>query len=274
MTMSRKARIFCFLVLAIAVLSGCSSQPSTKEAKKAAPLHKIQGKAQVLVESSNATDSALNAGGSSVYLWEGAQRYRLFLRSAAEIVHGNEYVAEGIFAQKVIDELGDPDQGRNGYPLQASCERVVTMAWTGLPFDGIDAQAAVLRARINRYPARPIFLVTRIRPATEADKPSSSAKKDAAEAKNIPEISVPPEKQRALLVEGSQTQPAPLWEPAGGTVKCKVIIDTDGKVSEMESGTQLCENVTWSDFRYQPTTKGGRPAKVKTEVEMRFEPRK
>ena len=145
--MNRNARIFCFLVLTLAALGGCSSKPSAKESKKAeTALDRIQGKAQVLVESGGATDAALNAGGPSVYLWEGAHRYRLFLRTAVEVVHGDEYIAEGVYAQKAIDEIGDPDQGKNGYPLQSSCERVVRMAWTGLAFDAIDAQAAVLRA--------------------------------------------------------------------------------------------------------------------------------
>ena len=73
-----------------------------------------------------------------MYLWEGDRRYRLFLRTAVDVVHGNEYVAEGIYAQKAIDEIGDPDQGKNGYPLQSSCERVVRMAWNELPFDEVD----------------------------------------------------------------------------------------------------------------------------------------
>jgi len=71
---------------------------------------RIQGKAQVLVESGGATDAALNAGGPSMYLWEGTHRYRLFLRTAVEVVHGSEYTAEGVYAHKAIDEIGDPDQ--------------------------------------------------------------------------------------------------------------------------------------------------------------------
>ena len=164
--MNRSAYTFSFLVLTLAVLGGCSSQPSATETKKAeTALHKIQGKAQVIVEST-AADAALNLGGSSIYIVEGAHRYRLFLRTAADVVAGSEYVVEGIDAQKMIDEIGDPDQGKNGYPLAASCERVVKAAWTGLAFDAVEAQAAVLRARVKRYPARRVFLVTRIRPAT------------------------------------------------------------------------------------------------------------
>ena len=72
------------------------------------------------------TDSALNAGGSSVYIWEGVRRYRLFFKTPFEVEGGKEYVVEGVHAQKIIDELGDPDQGKNGYPLLASCERVAT----------------------------------------------------------------------------------------------------------------------------------------------------
>jgi len=118
-----------------------------KESKKAgtAP-DRIQGKAQVLVESENTTDAALNAGGSSVYLWEGTHRYRLFLRKPVEVVHGKEYIAEGVYAQKAIEEIGDPDQGKNGYPLPSSCERVVRMAWSGLSFDELDSTASLVRA--------------------------------------------------------------------------------------------------------------------------------
>jgi hypothetical protein len=212
-----------------------------------------------------------------VYLWEGVNRFRLFLRTPVELVHGDEYIAEGVYAQKAIDEMGDPDQGKNGYPLQTSCERVVRMAWSGLPFDTVDAHAAVLRARVKRYPARAVFLVTRIRSVTSAQSGAASAepKKEAAvEEKKIPEVSVAGDKQRALLIAGSPVQTAPLWEPAGGTVVCKVVIDPEGKVSELESATQLCETVPWSQFRYQPPVQGGHPVKVRTEVEVRFEPRK
>jgi hypothetical protein len=275
--MNRSARIFCFLVLTLAALGGCSSKPSAQVSKKAetAP-DRIQGKAQVLTESGGASDAALNAGGPSVYLWEGATRYRLFLRAATELVHGDEYIAEGVYAQKAIDDIGDPDQGKNGYPLQTSCERVVTTAWSGLPFDAIDSQAAILRATVKRHPARPVFLVTRIRPVTSKEGSTASAepKKDAAEEKNIPEVSVAGDKQRALLIEGSPVQTAPLWEPEGETVSCKVVIDPEGKVSELQSTAQLCETVAWSKFRYKPTVQGGHPVKVKTEVEVRFEPRK
>ena len=272
--MNRNASNFCFLVLTLAVLGGCSSEPPSKESKKA--LDKIQGKAQVLVESSGATDAALNAGGPSVYLWEGTRRYRLFLRTAVDITHGSEYVAEGVYAQKAIDEIGDPDQGKNGYPLQASCEHVVRRAWGALSFDLIDAQTSLLRAWVKRYPARPVFLVTRIRPATSADSSTASAepKKDAAvEDEKIPEVSVDGDKQRAFLIEGPTVQPAPLWEPAGGSVRCKVVIGSEGKISSLETGTQLCEAVTWSQFRFQHPVKGGHPVKVRTEVEVRFEPR-
>ena len=276
--MNRNARIFCFLALTLAALGGCSSEPTAKESKKAgtAP-DKIQGKAQVLVESSGATDAALNAGGPSVYLWEGAHRYRLFLKTAVEVVHGNEYIAEGVDAQKAIDEIGDPDQGKNGYPLASSCDRVVRMAWSGLAFDAADTDASVLRARVQRYPARSVFLVTKIRPVTSKESSTASAepKKDAAvEEKNIPEVSVAGDKQRALLIEGPTVQTAPLWEPAGGTVRCKVVINPEGKISELETGAQLCETVPWSQFRYQPPVQGGHPVTVKTEVEVRFEPRK
>ena len=276
--MNRNARIFCFLVLTLAALVGCSSKPSAQESKKAeTALDRIQGKAQVLVESTGASDAALNAGGPSVYIWEGATRYRLFFRTPVEVVHGDQYIVEGVDAQKAIDQIGDPDQGKNGYPLQSSCERVVTMAWTGLPFDGIQAQAAILRATVKRHPARTVFLVTRIGPVTSKESGAASAeqkKEAAAEEKDIPEVAVAADKQSALLIEGSPVQPAPLWEPEGGTVRCKVIIDPEGKISELESTAQLCETVPWSKFRYKPTVQGGHPVKVSTEVEVRFEARK
>src|SRR5215470_8084234 len=104
--MNPNARFLCFLVLTLAASGGCSSEPPAKESKKAgAAPDKIQGKAQVLMEPTTASDSALNAGGSSVYLWEGTRRYRLFLRTPAEVVHGSEYIAEGVYAQKAIDEI-------------------------------------------------------------------------------------------------------------------------------------------------------------------------
>jgi hypothetical protein len=276
--MNRNARIFCFLVLTLAAMVGCSSKPSAPESKKAeTALDRIQGKAQVLVESSGASDAALNAGGPSVYLWEGAHRYRLFLRTAIEVVHGDQYIVEGVDAQKAIDQIGDPDQGKNGYPLQSSCERVVTMAWSNLPFDAIDSQAAILRATVKRHPARTVFLVTRIGPVTSKESGAASAepkKEAAAEEKDIPEVAVAADKQRALLIEGSPVLPAPLWEPEGGTVRCKVVIDPEGKISELESTAQLCETVPWSKFSYKPTVQGGHPVKVSTEVEVRFEARK
>jgi hypothetical protein len=262
----------CLLLLVLAGLSGCSGGPSVNESGKArtAP-DKIQGKAQVLNEST-ATDATLNAGGPSVYLWQGPQRYRLFFKTAIEVVHGKEYVAEGVNAQKAIDEIGDPDQGKNGYPLQSSCESAVKMAWSGLSFDELDSKVAALRAKVKRYPARTVFLVTRLQPVG-AD--SAEPKKDADDTeKDIPEVSVAADKQRALLVEGPAVQTAPLWEPAGGTVRCKVVIDAKGKISELETGIQLCEAVPWSRFRYQPPVERGHPVKVKTEVEVRFEPRK
>jgi len=275
--MNRKWAISFSLVLTLAAFCGCSGKPSANEAKKAArPLDKILGKAQVLVESGGTMDSALNAGGSSVYLWEGMHRYRLFLRTPVDITHGSQYVAEGVYAQKAIDELGDPDQGKNGYPLESSCSKAITMAWSGLAMDDIEAQASVLRARVNRYPARPLFLVTRIRPATDEEitKAAGGAKKvNAAEGK-IPQVEIPWEKQKASQTEGQLVQTAPLWDPKGGPAQCKVVIDTDGKITELETGLQLCESVEWSEFHFQPPVQAGHPVKVETEVELRFEPRK
>jgi hypothetical protein len=268
--MNRHVFLFCFLAASLAASLGCSSKPPTQSRR---PLDRIQGKAQVLEEGGGASDTSLNAGGSSVYLWQGVRRYRLFLRTPVEIVHGNEYVAEGVDAQKVIDEIGDPDQGKNGYPLQASCERAVTMAWTNVSFDAIESTASLVRERVKRYPARSLFLVTRIQPVTADAAASAEAKKEAGES-NITEVSVAADKQSALLIEGPTAQIAPLWLPAGGTVSCKVVINSQGKVSELETGAQLCEAVPWSQFRYQPPVRGGRPVKVSTEVEVRFEPRK
>jgi hypothetical protein len=273
--MNRNTCTFCFLALTLIALGGCSSEPAKDAKKGGTPLDRIQGKAQVLVESSGATDAALNAGGPSVYIWEGAHRYRLFLKTAMEVVHGDQYVAEGIWAQKAIDKIGDPDMGKNGYPLPASCDRVVKMAWGGESFDLIDSQSSVLRAQVKRYPARSVFLVTRMRPLTAAEAGGADGKKDAAsEDKNVKEVEVAADKQKALLVQGPTVQPAPLWEPAGATVRCKVLIGSDGKIADLETGKQLCEAVPWSEFRYQPPVQGGHPVKVRTEVEVRFEPPK
>jgi hypothetical protein len=264
--MNRNAYMFSIFVLALAGLPGCSSQPAAKESKKAA-LDKIQGKAQVMPEAT-ASDGALNAGGPTVYLSEGLKRYRLFFNKAVDVEAGKEYVAEGVYAQKAIDEIGDPDQGKNGYPLESSCQRVVKTAWSGLAFDATDGHASVLRATVKRYPARAIFLVTKLEPAPSKDGGAVSAEKD------LKEISVPAEKQRALLIEGPVVQAAPLWAPEGGTARCKVLIGSDGKISELETGSQLCETVPWALFRYQPPVQGGHPVNVKTEVEVRFDPRK
>ena len=266
----------CLFGLALAGLGGCAGGTPAKDSQKAAPaLDKIQGKAVITAEST-ATDAALNAGGPSVYLVDGLNHYRLFFNTAIEVVRGKEYLAEGVNAQRVIDEIGDPDQGKNGYPLESSCERVVRMAWSNLPFDVFDGKTTVLRARIKRYPARPVFLVAKLEPAPSKAEDGDTAKNGDAESaeKEVPEISVPAEKQRASLIEGPTVQTAPLWEPAGGTVLCKVVIDPEGKVSELGTGMQLCEAVPWSQFRYQPPVQRGHPVKVNTEVEVRFEPRK
>ncbi len=273
--MNRSAYVGCFLILTVTGLVGCSSGPSASEAKKppAAP-DKIQGKTQILLDEASATDAALNAGGQSTYIWQGPHRYRLFFKSPTPIDPGKEYIAEGLIAQKAIDEIGDPDQGKNGYPLESSCERVIRRAWPGLPFDVNDLHAAALRSRIKRYPARPVLLVSKITPVTAEG--GAEAKKNSAKDPDdkLPEISVPADKESALRIEGATTQPAPLWEPKGGTVRCKVIIGKDGKIAELETGTQLCEAVPWAQFRYQPPVKGKSPAKANTEIAITFEPRK
>jgi hypothetical protein len=266
--MNRFAYVSCGLILTLAGMGGCSSGTAEKDAKPARAPDRIQGKAQVLEDATTAIDGAFAAGGSAMFIWEGTRRYRLFMHAPLELEHGREYVAEGVYAQKAIDEIGDPEQGKNGYPLQSSCERVVKMAWTGLPFDVADGRASLLKSTVKRYPARPIFLVTRISPVSDEGKPAE-AKKGA----EPPEVSVAPEKQRAALLSGPNAQPAPLWQPAGGTAKCRVVIDTDGKVAELETGAQLCETVPWSEFRYQPLVQKGKPVKVRTEVEVKFDPR-
>jgi hypothetical protein len=272
--MFRNAYGFCFLVLTLAGLGGCSSGPSAKEVKKAeAAPDKIQGKAEANPSETTSADAALNAGGPSLYLVDGLRHYRLFFKTAVPVDLGKEYIAEGVYAQRAIDEIGDPDQGKNGYPLQSSCQRVVKMAWPGLAFDVTDLHTSVLFARVKRYPARPIFLVTRLQPVASKEGGTAEPKKDK-EADDTPEVPVAPEKERALLIEGPTVQTAPLWAPAGGTVHCKLIIDKEGKISELETGAQLCESVPWSQFRYKPTVRGGHPVKVKTEVEVRFEARK
>ena len=254
---------FCCLVFSVAGLVGCSSKPSATTSTPKPPPDKIQGKAQILLDESSSSDTALNAGGPSVYLLvDDLHRYRLFFHKAFEVQPGAEYAVEGVYAQKAIDAIGDPDQGKNGYPLLASCANVIGMAWPGLAMDLTDSYSNSLRAKVNRFPARPVFLVTSIQPVT-TKKEAEVSKKEA------PEVSVPADKQRALLVDGPTNLPAPLWEPAGGTVHCKVLIDEEGKIHELRSGSQLCESVPWSQFRYKPT-----PKRANTEVEVRFDPRK
>ena len=170
--MNRNAYIFCFLVLALVGLGACSSKPTAEQAKNAetAP-DKIQGKAQI-ADADTARDLALSAGGSTVYIWDGLNRYHLFVKTPIEVTPGKQYVVEGVDAQKAIDEIGDPDQGKNGYPLLPSCERVVRMAWKGLAIDVVDVHATSLRAMVRRFPARHVFLVRSISPvASEATAP-------------------------------------------------------------------------------------------------------
>jgi hypothetical protein len=269
--MTRNTYDFSFLILTLAGLAGCSTEPSVKPT--ATPPDKIQGKAQILLNESSSQDAALNAGGPSVYLVDGLNRYRLFLHKPFEVQAGQVYTAEGVNAQKAIDAIGDPDQGKNGYPLEASCAHVVKTAWPGLAFDVTDGYTNSLLARVKRYPARPVFLVTKIEPVAAADT-NKDKKGSAPEEKEDPNVTVPADKQRALLVEGPTTLPAPLWQPAGGTVHCKVIIDEAGKIEKLNSGIQLCETVAWSQFRYKPTVKGGHPIRVASEVEVHFDPRK
>src|SRR5665213_4188204 len=163
--MTRNIYVFCFLVLALAGLAGCSKEPPPKQA--VAP-DKIQGKAQVVLSETTQLDVSLNGGGPSVYLVDGLNRYRLFFNKAVPVEPGKEYIAEGVYAQKAIDAIGDPDQGKNGYPLGSSCDSVVRMAWPALGFDVVDSYSNSLRAKVRRFPARPVFLVTGIQPVTGA----------------------------------------------------------------------------------------------------------
>jgi hypothetical protein len=269
--MNRNARIFSCLSLALALLGGCSNKPPASEGKKpATPLQKVQGKVRLVPDPTGSGDSVLNGGGPAVFLWEGKHSYRLFSRKSAAVVDEGEYIVEGVNAQKVIDEIGDPAQGKGGYPLLSSCERVVKMAWSGMSFEENDVKAGALRRRVGRYPARPVILVVRLQPVAK-----DGAKKDAAaEEKEVPTVAVPADKQRASLIEGSLVQAAPLWEPAGGPVRCKVVIDAAGKVSELETGAQLCEYFNWDQVRYKPLVQRGVPVQVRTEVEVNFDPRK
>ncbi len=273
--MNLKSCLFCFLILSLAGLGGCSSAPSGQQStKSSAARDKIQGKAQINLDETTSSDAALNAGGPSVYLIDGLRHYRLFFNkpSPVEVEAGKEYIAEGIDAQKAIDDIGDPDKGKDGYPLQSSCRHVVTTAWPGLAFDVTDGHISVLYARVKRYPARHVFLVTRFM-AVAPDQSADAKKKAESEEEDAPEVSVPAAAERAVLIAGPAIQPAPLWDPAGGTISCKVVVGRDGKISELETGAQLCESVPWSQFSYKPTMKGGHAVKVKTEVEVRFQPR-
>lgn len=265
--MTRNAYVFLPFVLTLAGLAGCSSAPAAKQAPP--ERDKIQGKALVALNETTALDAALNAGGPSVYLIDGLNRYRLFFNTAFEVKPGEMYSAEGVLAQKAIDAIGDAGQGKNGYPPDSSCRRVINMAWPGLAFDVTDGYTNSLRAKVNRYPARSVFLVTQIQPVT-TDKKDADQKE---EPKKAP-VTVPADKERALLTDGPTVLPAPLWEPEGGTAHCKVVIDEKGKIAELDSGAQLCETVPWSQFSYKPTVQGGHPVRVNTEVEVRFDPRK
>jgi hypothetical protein len=140
--------------------------------------------------------------------------------------------------------------------------------------DVTDLDARVLCTRVKRYPARPVFLVTRLRPVTSKESGAAKPKEDASAGEDIREVTVAADKQRALLIEGPTVQTAPLWAPEGGKARCKLVIDKEGKISDLETGAQLCESVPWSQFRYKPTLKAGHPVEVVTEVEVRFEPRK
>lgn len=274
--MQLDTRLFSILVLAIATLGGCSSKPPADAAKKAEiPLQKIEGKVRVNPPDQTAGgDRALNADGDSLYLWEGKRLYRLASRKGLTLVDGAKYVVEGIVAQTAIDEIGDPDQGKGGYPLLSSCERVVKTAWPGMSFEEVDMKAGVLRARAGRYPARKILLVVKIQPVPGKEGGKKAAAKSEDDEDDLPSVAVAADKQKASLLEGAVVQPAPLWDSAGAKVPCKVIIGTDGRIEKLQTGAQLCEAFDWDKLRYEPLVKGGKPVRVKTEVELTYEPRK
>lgn len=266
--MNRSAYASCYLLLGLCGLIGCSKSPPKQAAP---PPDKIQGKAQVALSETTQLDASINGGGPTVYLIDGLNRYRLFFDKAVPVDAGKEYIAEGVYAQKLIDGLGDPNQGKNGYPLQSSCDTVVRTAWPALSFDVVDSYSTSLCAKVKRFPARPVFMVAQIMPVTNSGK---QTKDSGTDEKEVHEVSVPADKQRALLVAGPTVLTAPLWDPTGETVHCKVVIDEEGKIAELDSGSELCESVPWIQFRYQPPVKGGHPVRVNTEVEVRFDSRK
>lgn len=252
----------CLVALLLTGCSGGSSSSSTtgSQAANKAPvkLDKIQGKVQLQMQAAP-SEAALNEGGPSVFLWEGVRRYRLYFKTRMDDVKpGEKYVAEGVWAQRVIDEIGDPDGGKNGYPLEASCQKVIKSVWPSQSFDSMDASVSTLKNAIKRYPARPVFLVTKFSPVEGAEK----EKEDTT-----PEVNVPWDKQKAALKEGSLEQPAPLWAPDGGTAKCKIVIGKDGKVAELNSGNPMCEGMNWAQLSFTPAAK---PGKIATEVEVKF----
>ena len=146
------------------------------------------------------------------------------------------------------------------------------MARAGL--DVTDSYANSLRAKVKRFPARPVFLMTKLEPVSGAAESGKDRRMPGLRRRELRRSPFPADKQRALLIEGPTVLAAPLWEPSGGTAHCKVVIDEEGKIAELNSGAQLCETVPWSQFRYKPTLKGGQPVRVNTEVEVRFDPRK
>lgn len=266
--MNSRSLLPLLVAVAVAGLSGCGGDKKVAGGKQAAPApHQIKGKLETS-PAVNGADSALNAGGDSLFIRNGVKRYRLFVKAPMDVAPGQVYTVEGVEAQKAIEEIGDPDKGKKGYPLASSCQKVIRMAWGSQSIDLADGQASVLRAQVNRYPARTIFLVTKITPVTE------EGKKAEEEEKDLPAISVAAEKQAALKTAGPATLPAPFWAPEGGLAKCKVIIDEKGAISELETGAQLCEAVPWGEFKYPAPVQGGKPVRVKTEVSVQFEARK
>ena len=195
-----------------------------------------------------------------MYLVDGLHRYRLFFKTAFQVDPGKEYIAEGVNAQKAIDEIGDPDQGKNGYPLQSSCDRVVRTAWPELAFDVTDSHATPCapgetlsrQARISGDAATARYL--------QGERRRLNLRK-TPRLRSIPEVSVAADKQRALLIEGPTVLTAPLWEPAGDTVRCKVVIDQEGKISELEPARNSVRACRGLSFVISPRSRVATPSK-------------
>ena len=107
--MTRNTYVFSFLVLTLAGLAACSSEPNAKASKAATAPDKIQGKAQILLDESTASDAAMNAGGPSVYLVDGLNRYRLFFNKAFQVEAGKTSSQSSTFDPRPLLALSKPN---------------------------------------------------------------------------------------------------------------------------------------------------------------------